>query len=96
MVKFGKVLQCSDGTSNKVSNIIKKHINNKELLLTRILLLSHSLIFFRFIFYQYMLVFRFNTVIYVFLLLVSMYYYCCLCILIFRPCILNVVYVFLL
>ena len=25
-----------------------------------------------------------------------MYYYCCLCILIFRPCILNVVYVFLL
>ena len=25
-----------------------------------------------------------------------MYYYCCLCILIVRPCILNVVYVFLL
>ena len=25
----------------------------------------------------------------------SMYYYCCLCILIYRPCILNVVYVFL-
>ena len=60
------------------------------------LLLSHSLIFFRFIFYQYMIVFRFNYVIYVFLLLESMYYYCCLCILIVRPCILNVVYVFLL
>ena len=34
---------------------------------------------------------------YVFLLQESiMYSYCCLCILIFRPCILNVVYVFLL
>jgi len=29
-------------------------------------------------------------------LLLSMYSYCCLCILIVRPCILNVVYVFLL
>ena len=63
-----KVLQCSDGTSNKVSNIIERHIDNRELLLTCILLLSHSLIFFRFIFYQYMIVFRFKTVIYVFLL----------------------------
>ena len=34
--------------------------------------------------------------IYIFLLLSSLYSYCCLCILIFRPCILNVVYVFLL
>ena len=40
----------------------------RYLLLIRILLLSHSLIFFRFIFYQYMVVFLFNTVIYVFLL----------------------------
>ena len=98
MVKCSKVLQCSDGTSNKVSNIInplnaelnpichllallggativvvsrlrvKGPIDNRELLLTCIFLLSHSLIFFRFIFYQYMVVFRFNTVIYVFLL----------------------------
>ena len=50
MVKCSKALQCSDGTSNKVSNIIKIHIDNRELLLTCILLLSHSLIFFRFIF----------------------------------------------
>ena len=68
MVKCSKVLQCRDGTSNKVSNIIKRHIDNRELLLIRILLLSHSLIFFRFIFYQHMVVFLFNTVIYVFLL----------------------------
>ena len=49
-------------------NIIKRHIDNRESLLICILLLSHSLIFFRFIFYQYMVVFLFNTVIYVFLL----------------------------
>ena len=59
-------------------------------------------------FYQYTVVFLFNTVIYVFLLkefilivfyvflLLSLYTYCCLCILIVCPCILNVVYVFLL
>jgi hypothetical protein len=40
----------------------------RKLLLICILLLSHSLIFFRFNFYQYMVVFLFNTVIYVFLL----------------------------
>ena len=68
MVKCSKVLQCSDGTSNKLSNIIKKHIDNRELLLICILLLSHSFIFFSFMFYQYMVVFRFNIVIYVFLL----------------------------
>ena len=67
LVKCSKVLQCSDGTSNKVSNIIKRHIDIRELLLTCILLLSHSLIFLRFIFYQYMVVFCLNTVIYVFL-----------------------------
>jgi hypothetical protein len=43
-----------------------------------------------------MVVFLFNTLIYVFLLSMSMYSYCCLCILIVRPCILIVVYVFLL
>jgi len=68
VVKCSKVLQCSDGTSNKVSNIIQRHIDNRELLLTCILLLSHSLISFRFISYQYMVVFPFDTVIYVFLL----------------------------
>ena len=58
--------------------------------------LSRSRIFFRFLFYQYMVVFLFNTIIYVLLLLESMYSYCCLHILIVRPCILNVVHVFLL
>ena len=68
VVKCREVLQCNDGTSNKVSNIIRRHIDNGKLLLICILLLSHSLIFFRFIFYQYMVVLLFNTVIYVFLL----------------------------
>jgi hypothetical protein len=69
-----------------------------NLLLICILLLSHPLIFFRFLFYQYMVVFLFNILIYVFLLKESMYSFCCLCtcVLIIRPCILNVVYVFLL
>ena len=63
-------------------------------------------------FYQQMVVFLFNIVIYVLLLKqsmyscilifrpcilnVSMYSYCCLCILIVRPCILIFVYVYLL
>ena len=33
MVKCREVLQCSDGTSNKVSNIIRRHIENSKLLL---------------------------------------------------------------
>jgi hypothetical protein len=68
VVKCSEVLQCSDGTINEVHNIIRRHIDNRKLLLICILLLSHSLIFFRFIFNQYMVVFLFNTVIYVFLL----------------------------
>ena len=68
MVKCSEVLQCNDGTSNKVSNIIRRHIDNRKLLLICILLLSHSLIFFRLIFYQYMVAFLSNTVIYVFIL----------------------------
>ena len=68
MVKCSEVLQCNDGTSNKVANIIIRHKDNRKLLLICILVLSHSLIFFRFLFYQYMVVYLFNTVIYVFLL----------------------------
>jgi hypothetical protein len=67
LVKCSEVLQCNDGTSNKVSNIIRRHIENRKLLLICILLLSHSLIFFRFLFYH-MVVLPFNMVIYVFLL----------------------------
>ena len=108
VVKCSEVLQCSDGTSNKVSNIIKRHIDNRKLLLMCILLLSHSLIFLMFIFYKYMVVFLFNTVIYVFywkrlcilivvyvFLLLSMYSYCCLCILIAVYVFLLLIYVFL-
>jgi len=50
VVKCSEVLQCSDGTSNKASNIIRTYIDNKKLLLICILLLSHSFIFFRFYF----------------------------------------------
>ena len=57
MVKCSEVLQCSDGTSKKVSNIIKRHIENRKLLLICVLLLSRSLIFFRFFFYKYVCIF---------------------------------------
>jgi len=68
--------------SNKVSNIIRRLMDNVKLLLICVLLLSHSFIFFRFYFFinVYMAVFLFNIVIYVFLLL-------CLCILIVYLCI---------
>ena len=68
MVKCNEVLQCSDGTSNKVSNIIRRHTDNTKLLLIFILLLSHSFLFFSFCFYQ-CVVLLFNILIYVFLLL---------------------------
>jgi VIT1/CCC1 family predicted Fe2+/Mn2+ transporter len=66
-VKCGKALQCSGGHSNKVSNSIRRHIDNMKWLLVY----SLGSIFIS----VYMVVFLFNTVIYVFLLL-------CLCILI--------------
>ena len=43
------MLQCSDGLSTKVSNIIRRLTDNMKLLLICILLL-HSFIFFRFYF----------------------------------------------
>ena len=52
MVKCSGVLQCSDGLSNKVSNIIRRLMDNMKLLVICILLLSHSFIFFTFNFYQ--------------------------------------------
>ena len=81
------MLQCNDGNSNKVSNIIIRHIDKRKLLLICILILSHSLIFFRFLFYKSM------VVIYVFLLEKAMYSYCCLYILIVSLYILIVDYV---
>jgi hypothetical protein len=64
VVKCSEVLQCSVGLRNKVSDIIRRHTDNMGLLLIYILVLSHS-----FIFNIYMIVFLFDTVIYVFLLL---------------------------
>ena len=49
-VKCGEVLQCSDGISNKVSNIIRRLMDNMKLLLICILLLSHCFIYFGFYF----------------------------------------------
>ena len=43
MVKCSGVLQCSDGLSNKVLNIIRRLMDNIKLLLICILLLSHFL-----------------------------------------------------
>ena len=49
-MKCGEVLHCNYGTSNKVSNIIRSHIDNSKFMLICILLLSHSLTFLRFVF----------------------------------------------
>jgi hypothetical protein len=67
-MKCSEVLECSVGLRNKVSNIIRRHIDNMKLLLICIVLLSHS-----FTFNVYMVVFLFNTVIYVYLLFVMSY-----------------------
>jgi len=73
VVKCSGVLQFSDGLSNKVSNIIRRLMDNMKLMLICILrvLLSHSFILFRFSFFinVYMVSFLFDNVIYVFLLL---------------------------
>ena len=71
-VKCSGVLQCGDGISNKVTNIIRRLMDNMKFLLICILrvLLSHSFIFFRFYFlsiyiyiYIYMVLFLFDNVI---------------------------------
>jgi len=49
-VKCSEVLQYSDSLSNKVSNIITRHVDNIKLLLKCVLLLTHSFISFRFYF----------------------------------------------
>jgi hypothetical protein len=65
VVKCDEVLQCSDGPSNKVSNSVRRHIDNMNWLL----IYSLGSIFFITV---YMVVFLLNIVIYVF------YYYVCL------------------
>ena len=72
-IKCSEVLQCSDDLSNKVSNIIRKYIDSMKLLLT------YSFGSISFI-NSYMVVFLFNTLIYVFLLLCLCIRIVCLCI----------------
>jgi len=72
-IKCSEVLQCSDDLSNKVSNIIRKYIESMKLLLT------YSFGSISFI-NSYMVVFLFNTLIYVFLLLCLCIRIVCLCI----------------
>ena len=62
---FTKLLQCSDGLSNKVSNITRRLMDNMKLLLICILRVLLSQYFFINV---YMVLFPFNNVIYVFLL----------------------------
>ena len=77
MVKCSGVLKCSDGLSNKVSNIIRRLMDNMKLLLICILrvLLSHSLIFFRFYFLSMYIWFYSCLVMYSFIVM-NMYSYC--------------------
>jgi len=75
VVKCSGVLQCSDGLSDKVSNIIRRLMDNMKLLLICILrvLLSQYLYI-----NVYMVLFLCNNVIYVFLVydyLFSLYVY---------------------
>jgi len=65
VVKCSGVLQCSDGLSNEVSNIISRLIDNIKLLLICILRVLLSQYFFINV---YMVLFLFNNVIYVFIL----------------------------
>jgi len=69
-VKCSEVLQCSDGPSNKVSNVIRKYTDNMNLLLVRILLLSYSLCS---VFYQFIPVYLCKLCIFI---VISMYSYC--------------------
>jgi hypothetical protein len=60
------VLQCSDGLSNKVSNIIRILMDNMKLLL--ICIFTSTIITMLFFINVYVVLFPFNNVIYVFLL----------------------------
>jgi hypothetical protein len=71
-VKCSEVLQCSVSLRNKVSNSIRRHIDNMKCLL----IYSLGSIFIN----VYVVVFLFNTVIYVFLLLGLCILIVCLCI----------------
>jgi hypothetical protein len=65
VVKCSGVLQCSDGLSNKVSNIIRILMDNMKLLL---ICIFTSTIITKFFINVYVVLFLFNNVLYVFLL----------------------------
>jgi hypothetical protein len=67
LAKCSEVLQCNVGTSNEASNIIRRHIDNMSCCLY-VFCYYHILSYSLGSFYQYMIVFLFNIVIYVFLL----------------------------
>jgi hypothetical protein len=69
-VKCSGVLRCSDGLSNKVSNIIRRLMDNMKLLLIGILRLPHSFIYFRFSFLSMYIWFYSRLIMY------FMYFYC--------------------
>jgi hypothetical protein len=73
VAKCSGVLQCSDGLSSKVSNIIRRLMDNMKLLFICILrvLLSQYFFFIN----VYVVLFLFNNVIYVFLLYDYMFMY---------------------
>jgi hypothetical protein len=72
VVKCNGVLQCSDGLRNKVSNIIRRLMDNMKLLFICILRVLLSQYFFTNV---HMVLFLFNNVIYVFLLYDCMFMY---------------------
>ena len=65
MVKCSEVLQCSDGLSNKSSNIIRRQIDRQYEVAAYKCFAATTV---------YMVVFLFNTVVYVFLLLYLLLY----------------------
>jgi hypothetical protein len=71
-VKCSGVLQCSDSLSNKLSNIVRRLMDNTKLLLICILRVLLSQYFFIIV---YVVLFLFNNVIYVFLLYDCMFMY---------------------
>jgi hypothetical protein len=74
-----EVLQCSDGLSNKVSNIIRRQYEVAAYIYFAIITFFHILQALFFI-NVYTIVFLFNAVIYVFLLLCLYILIVCLCI----------------
>ena len=78
MVKCSGVLQCSDGLSNEVSNIIRRLMDNMKLLLICVLLLSHffHILYILFFINVYMVLFLFNIVIFCIFIVMSMHSYC--------------------